>query len=227
MARPDATRPARVTAHAAPDRELAIERYRHRARGYDASARRTMRLRERTIAKLALRPGDSVLDVAAGTGLSFPAIERAIGEHGRIVAVELSPDMAALARERVAREGWRNVDVVVGAAEEIPLARIFDAILFNFTHDVLQSPRALDNVFASAKDGARVAIAGSKLYPRWLAPLNAFVRWNNAPYLTTFDGLDEPWRLVRRFVPALARESALWGAAYVGWGTYRPMSARA
>jgi demethylmenaquinone methyltransferase/2-methoxy-6-polyprenyl-1,4-benzoquinol methylase len=205
----------------APDAGRALASYRARARGYDASARRTMRLRARTIAKLELAAGDCVLDVGAGTGLSFELIERAIGATGRIVALELSPDMAALARERVACECWRNVELRIGAAEDTQLPLTFDAILFNFTHDVLQSPRALENIFASAREGARIAVAGSKLYPRWLVPLNAFVRWNNAPYLTTFAGLDEPWRHLRRFVPELAIEPALFGAGYVARGVFR------
>ena len=44
------------------------------------------------------QPGDAVLDVACGTGLSFPLLEEAIGPAGRLVGVELSPEMAAIAR---------------------------------------------------------------------------------------------------------------------------------
>jgi len=57
----------------------------------------------------------------------------------------------------------------------------FDAVLFNFTHDVLQSDAALANIFAACIPGARIAIACSKLLPWYLAPCNAFVRRNNAP----------------------------------------------
>jgi len=84
---------------------------------------------------------------------------------------------------------------------------------------VLQSPRALANIFAACRPGARVAVAGSKLLPWWLAPFNGYVRRNNAPYMTTFDGLDRPWLHLERFVPGLTRRSALLGAGYLGWGT--------
>ena len=91
-----------------PDPQRALARYREHAAGYDASALRTLPLRYRTIWNLALRPGEAVLDVACGTGLSFALLEEAIGPDGRLVGVELSPEMAALGQARIDRaEGVR------------------------------------------------------------------------------------------------------------------------
>jgi len=200
------------------DRALAIERYRRHAQGYDASAMRTMPLRRRTIAALDLVPGDAVLDVACGTGLSLPLLVAAVGEQGRVVGIELSPDMCRLARARVVRERWRNVTLIESAVEDAAPEESFGALLFNFTHDVLQSRAALARVFACAAPGARVAASGSRFFPSWLAPANALVRRMNAPYVTTFEGMHEPWRYLRGYVPGLTIESALWGAGYVAWG---------
>ena len=208
-----------------PDADARCARYRAHAAGYDASALRTLPLRYRTMWKLALRPGDAVLDVACGTGLSFALLVEAIGPSGRLVGVELSPEMAALAQARIERAGWRNAELLVARMEDADLApptRPFDAVAFNFTHDVLHiAEAALDNIFAACKPGARVAVAGRKLLPWYLAPLNLYVRWNNAPYMTTFDGLERPWAPLEPRVPDLARESALGGIAYVGWGRLR------
>ena len=182
-----------------------------------------MPLRYRAIWNLELEPGDAVLDVACGTGLSFPILEDAIGSGGRLVGVELSPEMAALAQARIDRGGWRNATLLVGRMEDADLAPPrgpFDAVAFNFTHDVLQSEAALANIFAACRPGARVAVAGSKLLPWYLAPFNAYVRWNNAPYMTTFAGLDRPWRLLARYVPDLAITPALFGACYLARGRY-------
>ena len=208
--------------HREPDARQAIERYRAHAEGYDASAARTMRLRRRTIAALKLRRGDAVLDVACGTGLSFPILVAAVGGEGRVTGVELSPDMARLARDRIARNAWANVMLIEAAAEDPALAGPFDAALFNFTHDVLQSPAALARLFAVVAPGARVAASGSKLLPRWLAPVNVLVRRVNRPYLTTFAGLRRPWRYLAEYIPDLAVRTALWGAGYVAYGHYRP-----
>jgi len=207
-----------------PDPQRALAHYREHAARYDASALRTLPLRYRAIWSLGLEPGDAVLDVACGTGLSFALLEEAIGPTGRLVAVELSPEMAARAQVRIDRAGWRNADLLVGRMEDADLTPPrgpFDAVAFNFTHDVLQSDAALANIISACKPGARVAIAGSKLLPWYLAPFNAYVRWNNAPYLTTQRGLRRPWRRLERYVPDLAITSALFGACYLAKGIYR------
>lgn len=201
-----------------PDYRSILERYREHAAGYDASARRTMRLRRRTIARLRLAAGDRVLDVACGTGLSFPLIEAAIGPQGHLLGIELSPDMLALARRRVAAAGWDNVTLVESAMETAAIPFPLDAILFNFTHDVLRSPPALARIFAAAKPGARVAVAGMKLAPRWLAPLDAIARAKARPYMRSFEGLREPWSLLVPFLEEFAWRHALFGIGYVGWG---------
>jgi ubiquinone/menaquinone biosynthesis C-methylase UbiE len=181
-----------------------------------------MRLRRRTIAALELAPGEAVLDVACGTGLSFALLVAAVGRQGKVTGVELSPEMAHRARDRIARAGWANVTLIEAAAEDAALGGPFDAVLFNFTHDVLQSPAALSRVFSCVKPGARVAVSGSKLLPWWLAPGNAVVRRMNEPYVTTFAGMREPWRHLIEYVPGLRVRAALWGAGYLARGRYVP-----
>ena len=205
----------------APDPELALARYRAHAAAYDASAARTMPLRRRTIARLALQPGETVLDVACGTGLSFPLLHDGVGAGGRIVGVELSPDMLAVARARCAREGWRNVTLVESACEVAAIPGPVDAVLFNYTHDVLRSPAALERIFAATRPGTRVAVAGMKLAPWWLAPVNLVVRAQARPYMTTLEGLNRPWNLLEGYLASFARESVLFGTGYIGWGRVR------
>ncbi|MCC6196960.1 MAG: class I SAM-dependent methyltransferase [Burkholderiales bacterium] len=207
---------------AGPDPQRALTRYREHAAGYEASALRTLPLRYRAIWNLELKPGDAVLDVACGTGMSFPLLAEAIGPAGHLVGVELSPEMAAIARARIDRAGWRNAELIVARMEDAKLPpNAFDAVALNFTHDVLQSEAALANIFAACKPGARIAVAGSKLLPWYLAPINLYVRWNNAPYLTTQRNLARPWRLLERYVPDLQRTGALWGACYLAKGVFR------
>jgi ubiquinone/menaquinone biosynthesis C-methylase UbiE len=66
------------------------------------------RCRRDTVNALALTPGDTVIDLACGTGLNFPLLQKAVGESGKIIGVDLSPEMLDQARRRVQKAGWRS-----------------------------------------------------------------------------------------------------------------------
>ncbi len=198
-------------------------RYRQLAGGYDASAQRTMALRRSTIVRLALQPGDVVLDVGCGTGLSFPLLLDAVGASGLVIGVESSPEMLALAlaRERTELAGWPNVILIESSMENAVLPRTVDAALFNYTHDVLRSPAALANIFRQTENSAQVAAAGIKHPPRWLDPLRLYRRFKSRSCYINSEGLDTPWDLLTGFVPDLRIESTLFGSGFIAWGQYR------
>ena len=203
----------------APDPQRALELYRRVARGYDRHMRFADRVRAAAHERLALAPGDTVLDVACGTGLSFAAIQERIGGEGRLIGIEPSPDMIAQAREKVARAGWENVDLIEARAEEAEIPADADAVLFFFTHDVLRSEPALENVFAHVRAGARVVSAGGKWAPWWAPIVNAVVWWQARRYVTTFEGFDAPWSRLGLRVPDLEVRPQIFGGAYLAWGT--------
>jgi protein-L-isoaspartate O-methyltransferase len=59
--------------------------------------------RRKLVELLPLRSGEVVLDVGCGAGLCFSLVQQRIGPDGRIIAIEPSPSMLTLARQRVAR----------------------------------------------------------------------------------------------------------------------------
>ncbi len=177
-----------------------------------------MRMRMRTIEKLALRPGDRVLDVASGTGLSFPLLREAVGAQGEVVGIDISPEMMSLARQRVTEAGWKNITLLESSIEAANITGPLDAVLFNFTHDILRSPPALKRIFAAVGPNARIAIAGMKYVPWWMAPVNVIVRAKARPYMTTFEGLDKPWDLALTYLSEFEWSPELFGICYIGWG---------
>ncbi len=206
------------TVNASADNELSMARYRKHAAGYDASAQRTMDLRLRTIALLQLQPGDVVLDVGAGTGLSYPPLLQAVGPGGRVLAFEQSPEMFALAQVRVQREGWRNLWHCQAAAETVQLPEPADAVLFNYVHDISRTPQAVANILRQAKPGARIAMAGMKFFPWWTGPLNVLVWLKNRPYNAKAADLWQPWNQVQPWCVDFKRQSTQAGMGYIAHG---------
>jgi arsenite methyltransferase len=200
--------------------QVSVQRYRARAAGYDASAEFTMPLRLRTIALLQLRPGDVVLDVGAGTGLSLSPLLQAVGPGGRVLAFEQSPEMCNQARARIQREGMRHVWLQEAAAEAVQLPEPADAVLFNYTHDITRTPAAVHNILSQLKPGARVAMAGMKFFPWWTGPLNLLAWLKNRPYNALAADLWSPWDLVQPHCDAFERWSTQWGMGYIAGGRF-------
>jgi SAM-dependent methyltransferase len=198
-----------------PDRAQALRQYRRRAAGYDRgfNSRAVARVRRRALERLELTRGAVVLDLACGTGVNFAGIQRAVGPGGRLVGVDLSPEMLEVARARVETSGWRNVELVQSAVEEADLPAA-DAALFSYTHDVLRSPKAVQRVLDAVRPGARVVAAGLKGMP-WGGPVNAVLRRIARGYVTTFDGFYEPWDRLTAGLSDVRVEAMMLGSAYV------------
>jgi SAM-dependent methyltransferase len=173
--------------------------------------------RRRLVDLLPLRRGDVVLDVGCGTGLCFERLVARVGPTGRVIGVDPSADMLAIAAERVAARGWGNVSLVRSPVETAVLP-VADAALFCAVHDVLQSAAALDNVLGSVRAGGGVAATGGKWAPPWAMAVNAGVLALHAPYVRSFAGFGRPWALLAERVPALRVRDVALGGGYLAWG---------
>jgi acyl dehydratase/SAM-dependent methyltransferase len=191
--------------------------YRRIAGSFDLSTAWLEPYRRRAVSQLRLQPGEVVLDVGCGTGMSFEPIQAAIGPTGRLVGIEPSPEMLGNARARVADAGWENVTLLEASAEDAVVPGPVDAVLFAFTHDVVRSPKALANLLGQVRAGGRLAAVG----PKWSAfapQLNPLVWQVARQYVTTFDGFRRPWAELERAVPGLSVEEACFGCVYLAWG---------
>jgi arsenite methyltransferase len=201
--------------------DISIRKYRDKAAGYDASAQFTMPLRKRTIDLLKLRHGEVVLDVGAGTGLSYELLRQAVGASGTVLAFEQSPEMFNQAQDRVRSHGWANVWHQCVSAEAVALPQPVDAILFNYVHDVSRTPEAIANILRQAKPGARVAMAGVKFFPWWTGPLNLLAWAKNRPYNAKAADLWAPWNIVQTYCDDFVWERTQWGMGYIAHGTVK------
>jgi len=202
-----------------PDRAAAIESCRALAERYDESCRWLAPIRVAALDLLALRPGDTVFDIACGTGAMLPALAQAVGASGRVIGIEQSPEMGAIAMRRVKEAGLSNVEVLVSPVENAATGYVADALLLCYTHDVLQSDAAIDRLLDLARPGARIVVAGAKTLGWWAAPLNLWKIWRSRHYLTTYRGLREPWARLAAHIPDLhVRRTYLLGTSYLAVG---------
>lgn len=205
-----------------PSASRALENYRSMAQGYDVTCTRIEALRLATVQALQLKPGETVFDIACGTGPTLPLLAEQVGPLGRVVGVELSPDMAAQARHRLAaRRDCGHVMVAQTAMADLELDHQADAVLMCYAHDVLQSAASVERLLAAAKPGARIALLGMQTLPwLWGWPVNVFNLYRARRYLTTYANMDRPWRLLaKRGARLRLVRTSLWGSAYLVVGT--------
>jgi SAM-dependent methyltransferase len=72
------------------------------------------------ITRARLTSGERVLDLGTGTGAVAERAAEVVGPGGHVVGVDISPQMLALARARMAVRGWVHVTMAEGRAEAIP-----------------------------------------------------------------------------------------------------------
>jgi phosphatidylethanolamine/phosphatidyl-N-methylethanolamine N-methyltransferase len=156
------------------------------ARPYDALARHAPvvgRLRARAVDRLALSPGDTVLDMGCGTGANLPSLRERVGPDGTVVGVDVTGPMLARARRLVDRRGWENVHLVRGDAARPPVATHVDGVLATFVVGMFDDPRAVvdgwcdlvasDDAAGGPAEGGSVAMLdAARSDSRAAAPVN-------------------------------------------------------
>jgi demethylmenaquinone methyltransferase/2-methoxy-6-polyprenyl-1,4-benzoquinol methylase len=130
--------------------------------------------RRRGVAALGLRPGDTVLEVAVGTGRNLPYIVDAVGPTGNVIGIDLSAGMLGEAAKMIERRGWRKVELIEGDAAKLQLDRDLDAIFFSLSWSVIPAPAAaLSRIWDRLRPGGRVAVMDISLVETRLRPVLA------------------------------------------------------
>jgi ubiquinone/menaquinone biosynthesis C-methylase UbiE len=98
---------------------------------------------ERLVARLDPRPGDAVLELAAGTGETTPELAARLGDEGRVISTDFAPSMVEAARAQGERLGLRNVEHRVLDAECMDLEDAsVDRVACRFGYMLMADPAA-------------------------------------------------------------------------------------
>lgn len=153
------------------------------------------------IRALNIPPGAKVLELGVGTGLALSVYPR----HCQVTGVDLAPDMLEHAQERIARNGWRNIQVMEGDAMDLKLPDdSFDYVTaFHVVSVVPDARRMMAEVQRVCKpNGTIVVINHFRSHKRTLAaidrrlePITRRWGWHTLGREEVFDGL--PFALER------------------------------
>jgi ubiquinone/menaquinone biosynthesis C-methylase UbiE len=123
------------------------------ARIYRQTATAQKSAAERLFWMLRIARTDDVLDLGCGTG--HLALEIRQLTDGRVVGIDLSPEMIALARGAAPQ----GIEFITGAAEDLEMPGRFDAVFCNSAFQWFRdAPRAIGNCFAALRPGGRMVM---------------------------------------------------------------------
>lgn len=153
------------------DKSKVPDTYRRIASIYDTWAWLTeSKARERCLAMAAIQDGESVLEVAVGTGLAFEKILES-NPSGRNEGVDLTDAMLARAEARATRSENRNYRLSIGDAYDLDFADdSFDVLINNYMFDLLPEqdfPRVLDEFRRVLRPGGRLLMVNMTEGERW------------------------------------------------------------
>lgn len=109
----------------------------------------------------AIREGDAVLDIGAGSGTDTLIAGKMVGDRGHVWALDITPAMLDKLRATIAESGVRNVDVIEGDAEDIPMPDgSVDVVTSNGVLNLVPDKRrAFDEIFRVLRPDGRLQIA--------------------------------------------------------------------
>ena len=113
----------------------------------------------------ALKPGETVLDLGSGGGFDVFIAGRKVGATGRVIGVDMTPEMLSRARRNAVsyreRSGLDNVDFRLGEIEHLPVAdNSVDAVISNCVVNLSpEKPKVWREIARVLKPGGRVAVS--------------------------------------------------------------------
>ncbi len=115
---------------------------------------------ERVVEALEIQPGDRVADIGAGSGYFLSYLSQAVGPGGTLYAVEVEEALVRELEERVAREGYSNVVVVLGEYGDpgLPDGALDLVFLCNTYHHIEGRPAYFGALQGDLGEAGRVAV---------------------------------------------------------------------
>lgn len=114
---------------------------------------------------LKIKPGDSVVDMGAGSGYYSFRLADMVGPQGKVYAVDIQPEMLAIIKNRMEKQGVKNIELVKGTESDPKLpARAIDLILMvDVYHEFSHPYEMIEAMMKSLKPRGRLVFVEFRL----------------------------------------------------------------
>jgi len=144
-----------------------------------------------------------------------------MGPTGQLIGVDSSPEMLARAEERIKRNNWKNVKLILSEMETYEFPTGINGVLstnaFGYVSEYDKVIRRASNAFVP---GGRIVIQDGKRsagWPNWLFKLGM---WVGRPFgITSSYFMGQPWESIERYFQDAAIEEMHFGTLYISSGT--------
>jgi len=113
------------------------------------------------VALASLKEGETVLDLGSGAGFDCFLASQRVGPKGKVIGVDMTPEMLDRARENARKDGYNNVEFRLGEIENLPVAdNTADVIISNCVINLsTDKAKVFSEAFRALKAGGRLMVS--------------------------------------------------------------------
>ncbi len=138
------------------------------------------------VALASLKEGETVLDLGSGAGVDCFLAAKKVGDSGKVIGVDMTPEMLERARENADKGGYKNVDFRLGEIEYLPVAdNSVDVVISNCVINLSPDKKQVfEEAYRVLKPGGRVMISDMVLTKE----LPEFMKKSKEAYVSCIGG---------------------------------------
>jgi len=209
------------------EKENIISLYRKRAKNYDLVANlynliglNEYAYRVKAVKELNLKKGDTVIELACGTGLNFISLQKRVGKSGKIIGIDVTDAMLEQAKERIKKNKWKNVVLVKSDIADYKFPKNIDGVIS--TYAITLSPefdKVIKRGYQALLPGGRMVILDFKMPNNWLTIFVPFLIWTTKPFGIRKElAVRHPWESIKKYFPTYALTELYGGIVYISRG---------
>lgn len=134
---------------------------------FETESREIFHQREKIVSNVGLKPGMAMADIGAGTGLFTLAFAQAVGDTGKVYAVEIAKNFLTHIKERAVKASAKNVETVLCTPKsvELPEGSIDLAFICDVYHHFEFPQATLATLHKALKPGGQIVLIDFKRIP--------------------------------------------------------------